>query len=901
MKRFLPFIFLLFTVFSIHAETVTQVVDWWVGKSIVDFKFDGLKNVSESQLYAFKSEYIGIEFSDDIYLEIYKALTSLDYFDRFEVYPIDPSNPEDIPDAGLKEEVILRFVVYENPVLDNIFLEGNKSIRTSDVLAELISVIGDPFKRSNLRVDRKAIKLIYGDKGYPDTQVKSRFELDEESGRAVIFFDIQEGIKRVVSTIGFTGNTVFKKLKLKTSIELREQSIAQDGLFDESILESDIEAIKALYFEKGYIRADVTEVKKIIRKNTELNQEELSLLFVIDEGVQYFFGGVDFFGNEIFSANALRVVVGLKPGDILNKIKLEMGLKRITDLYYADGYIYNEFSPFEMVSEDETIVSYRMTIAERPRAHIENITVKGNDKTEEFVIVRELPFREGDVFSSSRLRRGISNLEQLQIFESVDVQYEIGSVPGLMNLVIVVVEGRSTDVKFGVNFSQTIYDELPMQFFLEWSEKNLMGKGQHISVGTELNGSKQKFSFSFRESWLGDKRVSIGTSFGYEHNKRSMVYQDQDSPVGSGLPDPYEGNYYFTDEQTVNGKTYQPGELVDWGQISKEDIQDLNLVTDYDYLTYTMNEPISSDYLMTYTRHSLFAGVDAGYAWVTDYGMLRISSGITFGLEYNKFDDSVYRPLEPWLLEHNEEWVWNNRWTTSIVLDNRRGSATNPLNGYLFKQVFTYSGGILLGTTHYNKSRTTFEYYKTLFNVPVADKWSYKTVLAMHSSLHLYFDQFFVDKDVTGKLFTTVGTEQRQEDKLYTDRMNIMRGWDNELELEAIWENWIELRMPIYEQFVWADLFFEVTGIWKDLSDMTPTSSTDYFHEELADNFHFTIGGGFRLTMAQFPLAVYMTKGFQVGYNNHKPEIIWQKGQFGNKNNTSDGGVNLVLRLIYSY
>ena len=903
-KRVLFVIFLLFYVFSLYSQAIEQNIPWYIGKKIAGFEFIGLKNVLLTQLHPFESEFSGREFSDDLYMEIFTTLSSLDYFDSFEVKASDPTNPENIKDAGRKEEVVLEFLVIENPIIDNIFISGNTNIRKTDVLSELISVTGEQFKRTNLRVDRKAIKLLYVDKGYPETKVKSKYDLDEENGRVVVYFEISEGVKRVVSSINFIGNTVFRDFKLKTSIELKNQTLIRDGLFDEILLENDIEAIETLYKEKGYIKAKVTEVKKQIKKNIELNQEELSLLFVIEEGEQYFFGGVSFYGNDIFSTKVLKTIIPLKPGDVLNKVRFQGAMDFIKSLYMGDGYMFNEYDIYEMVSEDERVISYRMTIIERPRAHIENIVIKGLEKTEEHVVTRELPFKEGDVFSYSRVQRGIQNLMMLNIFEQdgVDVKPSVGSAPGLMNLVIILTEGRTTDIQFGVNFAQTLHDEFPMQFFLKWEERNLRGKGQYLSVGTELNTNTQRISLSFREKWLGGERVSIGTSFGFEHNKRSQVYQDQLAPVGAGLPDPYEGNYYFKDDTVVDGKQYDAGDIVDWDRISLDEVEKYNLITDYDYFSVLMGEPVSSDFLMNYTRYSVFAGVNSGYSWITEAGRLSLSTGISFSLEYNTFDSSIYRPLEGWLFENNDKWVMGNKWTTSLILDNRN-HPTNPTDGFLFKEVFTYSGGALFGKTHYNKSRTTLEYFKTLFDIPVHEKWHYKTVLALHTSLHLCFDQFHLSKNgSTDEFSLQTGIVARPEDMLYTDRMNILRGWDNKTNLEAIWENWIELRMPIYEKYVWADLFFEMTGIWNDLDSMIPSHQTGYYHEAIADDFYFTIGGGFRLTLPQFPIAVYLTKGFQVQYDSaHNPIIDWQKGQFANKNDTDNGGINLVFRLIYSY
>ena len=875
----------------------SQIVQWWLDKPIFDIQFIGLKNIHETALIAFKKKYIGKNFSDSLYLEIYNELTKLDYFERFEVYPIDPTNPGDVAGGGKKENVVLKFMVYENPILDNIIIEGNKSVRKSDLLAELVSVTGDPFKRSHLRVDKKAIQLYYTNKGYPDTQVTYRYDIDEDNGRAVIFFEITEGIKRVVSDIAFSGNNVISKLKLKTTIKTKVHSVAVDGIFDEVTVKNDIEAIENLYKERGYINATVFDVKKFPKDNPEKNQQEYALLFEIDEGECFFFGGIDIYGNTIFDDKTLKSVIGLKPGAILNEPLLQQSIALLQQIYYADGYVYTEFTPTRIENEDPHIISYKLEIVERPRAHIENIIIQGLTKTDEAVVRRELPFKEGDVFSNSRLMQGLRALMQLGYFSSVDRRLELGSAPLLMNLIIIVEEGRTTNVQFGVNFSQSIYDDIPIQLFLQLSEQNLGGKGHALNVGTELNFNTQRISLSYRDRWIGDKRIGIGASVGFEHNKRSLVYQDLASPVGSNLPDPYEGNYYFSKDCVVNGKQYKKGDLVDWPLVSKQEIDEYKLVTDYDYYSRILNENISSDFMMQYSRFSFFSSIDTGYSWNTIAGLFSISSGITFNLEKNSYDSRIFRPIEPWLQENNNKWVWTNQWTTRFALDSRNHNQ-HPTDGLLLRQVFNYTGGILLGSTHYNKSRTTLEYYKTLFDLPVSEKWHYKTVLAMHSSLHLFLDQFFIQKDSNGKLKTAVGTRDRVEDKLYTDRMNIMRGWDSYTNLEAIWENWIELRMPLYERFLWADMFFEMTGIWNDISDMRYNSS--YPHETAADHFFFTLGAGFRLTLDGFPLAIYLTKGFQVAYNNHSPYIDWQQGSI-NPRNSEHGGVNFVFRLMYSF
>ena len=124
-------------------------------------------------------------------------------------------------------------------------------------------------------------------------------------------------------------------------------------------------------------------------------------------------------------------------------------------------------------------------IVERPRAHIENITVKGNTKTKDKVILREIPLEPGDVFSKAKFVEGIGNLYNLQYFTTVTPETPRGSTDGLMDLVLNVEEGKTADISFGLSFSGTA--NFPISAQIKWTEKNFMGTGQTLGLDSTFS------------------------------------------------------------------------------------------------------------------------------------------------------------------------------------------------------------------------------------------------------------------------------------------------------------------------------------------------------------------------------------------------------------------------------
>ena len=207
--------------------------------------------------------------------------------------------------------------------------------------------------------------------------------------------------------------------------------------------------------------------------------------------------------------------------------------------------------------------------------------------------------------------------------------------------------------------------------------------------------------------------------------------------------------------------------------------------------------------------------------------------------------------------------------------------STNPSSGYYLAQVLTLTGGFLFGDRHYIRSDSRGELHLTLFDVPVSEAWNFKFVLGIQSLFSLILPQFYIPEEFADNPQPVASSQ----DLLYLDGVFFGRGWPRELDGEALWDSIVELKMPLAEQIIWLDLFFEAAALWQDVDSITGTT--------LEENLRFTFGGGIRFTIPQFPIRLYLAKRFRV----RNGVVEWEPGAIGGNPNDPLSGVDFVFTI----
>ncbi len=850
---------------------------WYQDKPIEEIRFEGLDTVAESEVRGVTDPYVGRLFTDELFLELQRRLYALDYFKT-----IVPS-AERADSVG--SAVVLVFSVTERPLVSEIRFEGNRELRNVQLLNTIVLSEGDIITQAKIRLDEQAILDFYREKGYPDAQVSSEREAVDDANEEILVFRIEEGNRVTVREIFFSGNSFASESTLRGVMETKAQSLFNRGNFQEAILEEDRRSIEMWYEEQGFIDAEVLEIAREYERDEEAERTYVTLTVFLEEGQQYTYGGITFSGNTIFTDEELYERVSLREGEVLDFTRLEADYQAVADLYYENGYIFNTISRSENRNEVDNVVSFEVDIVERNRAHIENIIIRGNEKTRDYVLYREIPLEVGDVFSASRIREGVQNLANLQYFSSITPETPQGSVEGLMDLVINVEEGNTADIRFGVAFGGNA--DFPISAQVAWQDRNFLGRGQTIGVDTQFSPIRQQVSVNFLERWLFGRRWSGGANLTVDRSRSRGVRQEILAPLveagdEDAVPDPYEGYYVFTEDTVYkDGITYQAGDPVP-GVPTSSDIATYDLETDYEYAGGEL-ATIPEEYLMEYIQWRISLSFNTGYRFRTPVGRLTLSTTPRTRMEYITYDRDIYRPFDDGTRENWNEWEFVNSWSFSAGLDTR-DIIVSPSTGYYLYQGITFTGGPLFGDRHYLRTDSRGEKYFTLWDFRAIGEWNWKMVLAAQSTISFIFPTFWVPDEYRDDPQPVANTS----DLLFIDGMLIARGWDRQTDGEALWYNWLEFRMPLAEQIIWFDHFWDAAALWLDRDDIG---------EFGIENMLFSMGFGFRFSIPQFPIRLYLARRFRIVNGNWE----WQTGPLFNREDEEGKGWEFVFSIGIGY
>lgn len=466
------------------------------------------------------------------------------------------SNVQIYADKVLAGVVYLTIQVTPRPKLSKYRFTGiNK--RQADKIREQIELFtGKTISENLVYKTRSKIIGYFREEGYYDAKVNIKRIPDEIMLNSEIFvIECNRGKRVKIKKINFIGNTSVKDSKLRRAMKDTKQMsimrIFKSSKFTESAYSRDKIAMMNKFGEVGLRDA------KIIKDSVYLiNPKHLMIDIHIDEGEKYYFGDITWVGNTKFRSTYLDTILGIKPGDIYNKQLLEERLRMsqdgrdISSLYMDRGYLFFDVTPVEVDFTDNRI-SYEMRIREGKEARVGTITIKGNTKTNDHVILREIRTRPGDLFSRNDIIRTQRELSQLGYFN--EQAFQVNPMPdpqkGTVDIEYVVEEKSSDQIELSGGYGGMNYiTSKPMIIgtlgltFNNFSMRNFFngkawsplpsGDGQRLSLRGQTNGKYfQAYNISFTEPWLGGKKPNSltfflsHTSLGNGYLKRNANHQ----------------------------------------------------------------------------------------------------------------------------------------------------------------------------------------------------------------------------------------------------------------------------------------------------------------------------------------------------------------------------------------
>ena len=455
-----------------------------------------------------------------------------------------------------EEGLSLTIIVKESSVLGDVHYKGNRKIKIRKFEEELNLVTGQRIKPNLLYDKVKKIEDLYAEKGYLMADVNA--ELTQPGNESNLFggkardltqdiiFKIKENKKVKLSNIRFEGNETYSDLRLRLTMkDIKQQRwyFFWRAAFDQDKFEEDLENIRKHYRNKGY------RDFKIISDSVHYTEDKqnMDLVLTVKEGPMYKYRNFSWDGQNLYNEKILSQALGLEKGDKYSQEDFEKAVyERMQNLYMDRGYIYSRIEP-QITPAGMDSLDIHFVIVENHKVYIRNIVIRGNEKTRENVIRRQLRIFPGDVFNKDRLMRSYREIMMLNYFGNVlpDV---VPIDDDEVDVEIVVEEKPSGTANMQMGFSQAFGVTGGGGFSLP----NWKGKGQHLAlsfdVGTNYGNSfytnssyqpskKRQASFSFTDPMVNDTKNLLGASIFYSFRGRSsMYYSPLDATmVGSSL------------------------------------------------------------------------------------------------------------------------------------------------------------------------------------------------------------------------------------------------------------------------------------------------------------------------------------------------------------------------------
>ena len=345
---------------------------------------------------------------------------------------------------------IIIFTVKETPTISSITFSGNSEYDDEE-LEEAIGIKkGAIFNTVTIKREINKLKTFYRDNNYHNTDVSYEME-PLENNQADLEFIIDEGDEALVQKIIFEGNDTFTDDELKDlkkeleglaawspvawfeSGELGEMETTEEGFFsfitdsgklDEEALSQDAAKLRAFYANNGF------SLVKVGEPQVDYVEEGIFIKIKIEEGPRFKVGTIDMEGDLIIPKEELIAAMALRDEEYFNQGMLRRDLILLHDIYADRGYFYADVIPIVDRNMEDLTSNVMLKITKKKLVYFEKIIISGNTTTRDKVIRRELPVIEQDLYSGSRLQRGVRNLHRLDYFEDVKVNTLEGSADG---------------------------------------------------------------------------------------------------------------------------------------------------------------------------------------------------------------------------------------------------------------------------------------------------------------------------------------------------------------------------------------------------------------------------------------------------------------------------------------
>ncbi|QBG84271.1 outer membrane protein assembly factor BamA [Xanthomonas oryzae] len=471
-----------------------------------DIRVDGLQRIASGTVFTYLPVNRGDTVDDAKVADAIRALYRTGFFEDVQLD---------------RQGNILVITVKERPAINKLTVTGNKDIKSEELLKGLGDIgltEGGTFDRLSLDRVTQELTRQYNNRGKYNVEITPTVSpLDRN--RVDVAIAIKEGKAAKIRHVNLIGTEKFANEDILDNWESKEHNWAswyrRDDQYSKEKMSGDLEKLNSWYLDRGYVDFSIDSTQVSISPN----KRDMFISAGVTEGEQYKISEIKVTGDTVLPQADIERLVIPKAGDIFSRALLEHTSDAITNTLSNVGYAFAKVNPIPTPNREDRTVAVNLQVVPGPRVTVRRILYKGNSRTSDEVLRREMRQFENTWYSQAAIDRSKIRLQRLGYFESVDV--ETPAVPGSNDQVDVVYNVKETtsgSFVFGLGYSQSFGVTTSVQL----SQNNFLGGGNRVAVEASRSSYQQRYAFSYTNPFFTDDGVSLG----YNLSWRSLDYSD---------------------------------------------------------------------------------------------------------------------------------------------------------------------------------------------------------------------------------------------------------------------------------------------------------------------------------------------------------------------------------------
>ena len=512
---------------------------------VKDMRVEGLQRISEGTVFNYLPINIGDTIDSVRIGEAVRALYGQSLFDDIEMR---------------RDGDTLVVVVKERPSIESFTIDGNKDIKTEDLMESLRGVglaRGRTFDRSVLDNVQMFLREQYYDRGKYGVEIKTDI-IDRPNNTVAIKVDVKEGDRAKIRQVNIVGNKSFDEKDIREDFTLDTANwlswIRQDDRYAKEALEGDLEILRSFYMDRGYADFRIESTQVAISPN----KKDIFVTINVREGEVYTISEIKIVGEMVVPEEQLRGFVFAQPESVFNQNLLTRSAEFMQFRLGEEGYANAEIEPVPELDHDAKTAAVTFYVNPQNRVYVRNINFKGVNQVDDEVLRRELRQMEGAYLSNRLMDRSKILLQRLPYIEP-GVDYRTSPVPGSPDLVDIDVDltyRMPGQFSGGVGYSES------QKLLLNGSvvHTNFLGTGNRVALELNSGRFQKRYSLSYTDPYRTIDGVRRTISINYRDLTQFTSASSDFSTTSAGATVDY--GYPITEFQSLSfGLAYQHAEL----------------------------------------------------------------------------------------------------------------------------------------------------------------------------------------------------------------------------------------------------------------------------------------------------------------------------------------------------